>query len=177
MEAIFSDYAFVGLGGNAGPLEANFAAARRALRDLATSPLVISPLYLSQPWGDAEHGADQGAFVNQVVGFAPRFSARATLGGLLNLERSLGRDRAREVRYGARTMDLDILIWPGTVLAEPDLIVPHPRLHLRRFVLVPLADVAPQLPVPGRGRTVTELLDACPDRGWVRPFAGAEGAA
>lgn len=173
MDGIWSDYAFVGLGGNAGPVEENFAAARRALREVANSPLVISPLYLSQPWGDP----DQAAFLNQVVGFAPRYSPRATLGALLNLERSLGRDRAHEVRFGPRTMDLDVLCWPGTVSADATLTLPHPRLHQRRFVLVPLNDVAPQLPVAGLDRTVAELLAACTDTGWVRPFAGTLGAA
>jgi 2-amino-4-hydroxy-6-hydroxymethyldihydropteridine diphosphokinase len=173
MDGIWSDYAFVGLGGNAGPVEENFAAARRALREVANSPLVISPMYLSQPWGDA----DQAAFLNQVVGFAPRYSPTATLGALMNIERNLGRNRANEVRFGPRTMDLDVLCWPGVVSADPTLTLPHPRLHLRRFVLVPLNDVAPHLPIPGLDRTVAELLATCSDASWVLPFAGATGAA
>jgi 2-amino-4-hydroxy-6-hydroxymethyldihydropteridine diphosphokinase len=83
--------------------------------------------------------------------------ARALLARLHEIERERGRDRAAEGRWGPRTLDLDLLVYGEAVIQEPGLTVPHPRLHERRFVLEPLAAVAPEMMVPGRGR-VGELL-------------------
>ncbi len=157
-------YAWFSLGGNVGDVDETFASARRALRDLAVTPPRVSPMYASQPVG----GPDQPPFINQVVGFRPRFSPHATLRGLWHIERDHGRSRATEVRWGPRTLDLDILIWPETVSADPELTLPHPRLLARRFVLTPLATVAPDLVVPGTERTVAQWLADCPDTHWVK---------
>ena len=85
------------------------------------------------------------------------FGARELLAGLHEIERERGRDRAAEGRWGPRTLDLDLLVYGDAVIDEPGLTVPHPRLHERRFVLEPLAAIAPEMMVPGRGRVV-ELL-------------------
>jgi len=87
---------------------------------------------------------------------------------LKNIERLIGREE-RE-RWGAREVDLDILLFGTDVVAEPGLSIPHERLCERRFVLVPLAEIRPTLPHPVSGETVQELLERCPDRGWVRPY-------
>lgn len=157
-------YAWFSLGGNVGDVAETFARARRDLRDLASSPMRLSGLYASEPVG----GPSQAPFVNQVVGFRPRYSPLATLRGLWHIERDHGRDRTAEVRWGPRPLDIDILIWPDTVLFDHQLTLPHPRLAQRRFVLAPLASVDPDIPVPGLDRTVGELLAACKDPHWVK---------
>jgi 2-amino-4-hydroxy-6-hydroxymethyldihydropteridine diphosphokinase len=93
----------------------------------------------------------------------------------LAVERTLGRQRgAGDRRDAARPIDLDILLYGSRVLGEAGLIIPHPRMHLRRFVLEPLAEIAPEARHPGLGRSVAELMAACPDRSWVKPFARPE---
>ncbi|MBM4109450.1 MAG: 2-amino-4-hydroxy-6-hydroxymethyldihydropteridine diphosphokinase [Phycisphaerae bacterium] len=102
--------------------------------------------------------ADQGAYLNAVVLIETLLPARELLGHLLAIERERGRDRSPERRWGPRTLDLDLLLYGGAVIVEPGLSVPHPRLRERRFVLEPLVQVAPDMPVPPDGATVSELL-------------------
>jgi 2-amino-4-hydroxy-6-hydroxymethyldihydropteridine diphosphokinase len=153
---------WIGLGGNVGDVAATLAAARAALAVLSTAPIVASPLYESAPWGVA----GQANFFNQVAGLRPALGPRETLRALQAVEAALG--RVRRERWGPRTIDLDLLCWPGLTLDAPDLTLPHPRLAERRFVLAPWADVAPDLVVPGLGRTVAALLADCSDASWVR---------
>jgi 2-amino-4-hydroxy-6-hydroxymethyldihydropteridine diphosphokinase len=100
----------------------------------------------------------QGAFLNSAAVIETRLSPRHLLAALLEIERSRGRDRAAERRWGPRTLDLDLLLYGDLVLDVPGLTLPHPRLHERGFVLVPLAQIAPGWVVPTLGRTVRELL-------------------
>lgn len=155
---------FVGLGGNLGAVRARLTAARLALRSLATGPLICSPLVISAAWG---HTA-QPDFINQVVGLRPTMDRWTFLDAIRRVETAHGRDREREQRWGPRTLDIDVLTWPGVIDADPRLTLPHPRLHLRRFVLQPWAAIAPNLVVPGLDRTVAALLAACSDSGAVR---------
>ncbi|MDF2751470.1 MAG: 2-amino-4-hydroxy-6-hydroxymethyldihydropteridine pyrophosphokinae, partial [Gaiellaceae bacterium] len=102
---------------------------------------------------------DQPSFLNGAARLETELSPRELLGALLDVERELGRDRSGP-RFGPRTVDLDLLLYGGVELDEPRLVVPHPRLHERRFVLEPLAELAPGLVVPGRGpveRLLAEL--------------------
>jgi 2-amino-4-hydroxy-6-hydroxymethyldihydropteridine diphosphokinase len=99
---------------------------------------------------------DQPPFLNAVAELETRLGACELLGRLLEVERRLGRVRGAQ-RWGPRTIDLDLLLYGCETIDEPGLIVPHPRLHERRFVLVPLLELAPDLTVPGRGR-VSALL-------------------
>lgn len=85
----------------------------------------------------------------------------------------MGREQGG-ARWGPRVIDLDILFYDGHTVAEPDLVVPHPRLHLRRFVLIPLADVAPRFIHPRCGKTVRELLDELTTQEVVEPFENGE---
>ncbi len=148
--------AWIGLGGNLGDVRGALAFSRAGLRDLSEAPLVCSGVYESEPWG----APDQPPFLNQVVGLVPRLGPRETLDALHALEDACG--RTREERWGARTLDLDLLSWP-TAVQSPGVHLPHPRLHQRRFVLVPWAEVAQEVCVVGLGRTVAELLEACGD--------------
>jgi 2-amino-4-hydroxy-6-hydroxymethyldihydropteridine diphosphokinase len=133
--------AYVGLGANLGDREATI---RRAVELLGAQR--VSKLRETEPWGYA----DQPRFVNGVAELETDEGPRALLDRLLEIERRLGRMR-KGPRYGPRTIDLDLLLYGDLELDEPGLTVPHPRLHEREFVLEPLAELAPELVVPGRG--------------------------
>ena len=139
--------AYVGLGSNLGDREARIRAAIMALPGV----VAVSVLRETDPVGVTE----QPAFLNGVVALETELSPRELLESLLAIERSLGRER-RE-RWGPRTIDLDLLLYGGETVDEPGLTVPHARLHERRFVLEPLADLDPELVIPGHGR-VRDLL-------------------
>ena len=152
--------AFVGLGANLGHREATIARAVELLSEAEGVEVVaVSDLRETEPWGPVE----QPRYVNAAVEVETELPPRALLAMLLGVEQALGRDRSGE-RWGPRTIDLDLLLYDGVDLDEPGLTVPHPRLHERRFALEPLAELAPDAVVPGRG-TVAELLAAIQGRG------------
>ena len=123
--------------------------------------VAVSPIYDTQ----AVTPEPQPRYYNQVVALRTDRDLRDLLLALQGIERALGRRRG--ARWAPRTIDLDILLDGSTVVAEPDLIVPHPRLAERAFVLIPLADLAPDLVHPGAGRTIAELAAAAPGRDTV----------
>jgi 2-amino-4-hydroxy-6-hydroxymethyldihydropteridine diphosphokinase len=146
--------AFVGLGSNLGDRESNLRAAVGRLRRLPeTEVRRVSTLRNTEPVGYL----DQPRFLNGAAELETGLSARALLDALLALERALGRDRAASPPLGPRTLDLDLLLYGDESIDEPGLQVPHPRLHERGFVLEPLAELDPELEVPGRG-PLRELL-------------------
>ena len=102
---------------------------------------------------------EQPRFLNGAVALDTSLTARALLERLLAIERKLGRDRAREVRFGPRTVDLDLLLFGSETVEEPGLTVPHPRLAERRFALEPLHELDPELALPD-GRRIGDLLQA-----------------
>ncbi|NDH90136.1 MAG: 2-amino-4-hydroxy-6-hydroxymethyldihydropteridine diphosphokinase, partial [Flavobacteriia bacterium] len=112
---------------------------------------------------------DQPWYCNAVVrvcgelGSPSASSALCLLDALQALEGQFGRNRAAEVRWGPRSLDLDLLFWDELRLDHPRLLLPHPRLHLRRFTLMPMGDVVPNWSHPTLGRSLTTLLDECPD--------------
>jgi 2-amino-4-hydroxy-6-hydroxymethyldihydropteridine diphosphokinase len=149
---------WIGLGANLGNPATTLAAALDALH--ATDGIrvaEVSPAWHTPPWGVA----DQPEFLNAVAGLDTTLDAHALLAVLLDLERRLGRSRDGQ-RWGPRWVDLDLLVFGRAVIDEQNLVVPHPRLSERAFVLVPLHAVAPQLEIPGLGR-VDELLAALDD--------------
>jgi 2-amino-4-hydroxy-6-hydroxymethyldihydropteridine diphosphokinase len=139
--------AYVGLGSNLGDREGAIRAAADAIGARRLSPVVET-----DPWGYE----DQPRFLNAVAELETELDPRALLDLLLEVERSLGRVRTGP-RWGPRTIDLDLLLYGEKRITEPDLEVPHPRMHERAFVLEPLAALAPELEIPGRG-TVSEAL-------------------
>ena len=148
--------AYVGVGANLGERERTI---RRAIEMLAAQPgvelVAVSRLRETEPWGPGP--VEQPPYLNGAVALETELGPRDLLELLLDVEQSLGRDRSTEVRFGPRTLDLDLLVHGDLVRDEPGLTLPHPRLHERPFALEPLADLDPQLVVPGRG-TVSELL-------------------
>ncbi len=149
--------AWVGLGANLGRPERTLEQALAALDGLPdTRLLAVSPAYWTAPWGLA----DQPEFLNAVACLQTGQSPIGLLRALLAVESGLGRARSGP-RWGPREIDLDLLLFDDRVLRSSELSVPHPRMHQRAFVLVPLADLAPDLEIPGRGR-VAELLESLP---------------
>lgn len=139
--------AYVALGSNLGDREATI---RRAAAAIGARR--VSSIRETEPWGYA----DQPRFLNAVAEIETELGPRELLERLLAVERELGRERTGP-RYGPRTIDLDLLVHGDAAVAEPGLEVPHPRLAERLFVLEPLAELAPDLEIPGAGR-VQELL-------------------
>jgi 2-amino-4-hydroxy-6-hydroxymethyldihydropteridine diphosphokinase len=140
--------AFVGLGANLGDAAATVRDAMHALDVLPQTRLLrASRLYRSRAWGVET----QPDFINAVAMLESRLPARTLLDELLAIERTHGRDRNAETRWGPRTLDLDLLLHGEAVIDEPGLRVPHPHLHERAFALLPLVEVAPDAVIPGLG--------------------------
>jgi len=151
--------AFVGLGSNLGDREGTLRAAVGRLRSMAATRVVrVSSLRNTEPVGYV----DQPRFLNGAVELETELPAHELLDVLLELERGFGRDRSASPPRGPRTLDLDLKLYGGEEIAEPGLEVPHPRLHERRFVLEPLAELDPALEVPGKGpvQTLLSRLDS-----------------
>jgi quinolinate synthase len=160
----------LGLGSNLGDREEMLARARARLGALpGTSVVAESSLYRTAPVG----GPEQDDYFNQVVEIETALTPRSLLEAISAIEALLGRERA--VRWGPRTIDVDILWYDGSPVAEPDLEVPHPRIEETRFVLEPLAELAPEM-VLASGRTVRQALDLVGDQEVARAGAAAAGA-
>lgn len=143
--------AFIALGSNLGDRAAHLRAGIEALASLG-SDVRVSPFYETAPVGYL----DQGPFLNGAASIQTDLAPAAVLRALLAIE--AGHGRIRDVRNGPRTLDLDLILYDDLVLETPELVVPHPRLQERGFVLVPLCDLAPERVHPLLGATMRELL-------------------
>jgi 2-amino-4-hydroxy-6-hydroxymethyldihydropteridine diphosphokinase len=154
--------AYVALGANLGDPVATVLAAFGALANLPESRVVhSSSLYRTAPVGITE----QPEFINAVAQLETALAPETLLDALFEIEERFGRRRAE--KNGPRTLDLDLLLYDDLFINLPRLTLPHPRLHLRAFALCPLAEIAPQLAIPGRG-TVAAWLPAVANQGIVR---------
>jgi len=144
--------AYVGLGANLGPREITLLRAVDLLAETEGLDVrAVSQFRETEPVGIV----DQPLFLNGAVALNTSLSPRGLLDRLLEIERELG--RVRDVRWGPRVVDLDLLVYGDRQIDEPGLRVPHPRLHERRFALEPLAELDPELDVPGLGRVENAL--------------------
>lgn len=149
--------AYIAMGANLGDREAYLAGALRAIGELPDTFVVrCSTIIQTDPVGPP----GQGPYLNAVAHVRTSLAPRELLGELLAIESRFGRDRTSEERWGARTLDLDVLIYADRLVDEPGLCIPHPRMHERAFVLIPLAEIAPELEIPGRKETPREMLGA-----------------
>lgn len=154
--------AYIALGANLGDPAAQVETACGELARLPETRLARrSALYLSKPVGYA----DQPDFVNAVAGVRTRLSPRDLMRALLEIEARHGRDRA--FKNAPRTLDLDLLLYDGLVMRAPGLTLPHPRMAERPFVLLPLAEIAPDAIIPGHGRAA-DCLARLPTNGIER---------
>jgi 2-amino-4-hydroxy-6-hydroxymethyldihydropteridine diphosphokinase len=139
--------ALIALGGNVGDVRGTFKKAIANICGMTQGALVArSSDYTTPPWGDEQ----QPAFVNACIEINTGLDPHALLFTLHKIEKKFGRDRSRERHWGPRTLDLDLLAYDDVRLHKPELTLPHPRLFERAFVLVPLAEIAPDRVIAGR---------------------------
>ena len=149
---------YLSLGSNIGNREANLRDAIERLNDAGVRTLRASPIYETEPMDNRM----QGWFLNQVLEAETGLFPLQLLMRTSKVERALG--RARTVRKGPRTIDIDILLYGHITMKTVELEIPHPRMTERRFVLAPLADLAPALRHPVTHRTIRDLLESAPDQ-------------
>ena len=159
--------ALIALGGNVGDVRATFDKAITNIRGMAQGILLArSSDYATPPWGNVE----QDRFVNACIEVETALDPHALLFTLHRIEKRFGRDRAHEQRWGPRTLDLDLIAYDEMSIDTPDLTLPHPRLFERAFVLVPMAEIAPDRVIAGRtvrealGNLSTDGIERLPDR-------------
>lgn len=156
---------FIGLGSNMGDKTANM---EKAVLELGKVPgnkvLAVSSFYKTEPVG----GIEQNWFVNAVAELETTLSPRELLNTLLDIEKSLG--RIRGVKWGPRVIDLDILLYDNLVMDEEGLSIPHPYLHERGFVLVPLVEIAPKVMHPKFKKYMSELMGGINDHKKIEKF-------
>ncbi len=156
---------FIGLGSNVGDRQASLEAALSKLTRIPETYLVkTSHFYETDPVGDVP----QEAFLNAVCELASRLLPLPFLRVLQAIEMSQGRNRSQETRGGPRTLDLDLLFWGDLFRAEEGLEIPHPRLHERAFVLVPLMEIAPDFVHPRLKKTIQQMAASVPAVGVTR---------
>ena len=158
--------ALIALGGNLGDVRATFRQAIAHICGMAQAALVArSSDYATPPWGDP----DQPRFVNACIEIETALDPHALLAVLQMVENRFGRQRDADRRFGPRTLDLDLIAYGEVSLQRPELTLPHPRLFERAFVLVPLAEIAPDRLIGGRrvaaalGGVSTEGIERLPD--------------
>lgn len=158
----------IALGSNLGDRLANLRLARSLVLASpgVSGPVIDSRVYETEP---VQSGPEAGAYLNAVIEVEYEGQPITLLDGLQRIEAQLGRPSKRP-RNASRTIDLDILYAGNLVLSNEEVVIPHPRLHLRRFVLTPLADIRPELTLPGQQQSVAKLLASLNDPSAVELF-------
>lgn len=154
----------LGLGGNMGNRLQNIGKAQMLITQQVGEIVKVSTLYQTAAWGHT----DQPDFLNQAIIVKTPFTPKMLLKKCLYIEKQLG--RRRDIPWGPRTIDIDILLYNDAIIDKETLQIPHPHMQNRRFVLQPLADIAPNYRHPQHRKSLKELLAACPDTLPVLPF-------
>lgn len=147
------------LGGNVGNVQQTFIKAIGSLENKVGKLVKSSSLYLSKAWG-VENQPD---FINQVIVFKTQLTLEEVLKIGLQIEKELGRERIEGNKWQKRVIDIDILFYESEIINSTNLIIPHPYLHQRNFVLFPLAELIPQFIHPLLGKSIVELKKSCQD--------------
>lgn len=149
--------AYLLIGGNLGDRSQNLQNAIESIEETCGDIIAMSSVYETAAWGNT----DQPPFLNQVIVLHTELQPEKLMTDLLHIEENLG--RIRQEKFGPRTIDIDILLIDDMIIQTGNLIVPHPSLHLRKFALKPLAEVAATIVHPVMHKTITELLTDCSD--------------
>lgn len=151
------DSVFLLLGSNLGDRIATLAEARLHISRQAGKIITQSSVYKTAAWGNT----DQPEFYNQCIEIQPFRGSLETLDTVLKIEKLMG--RVREIKWGSRLIDIDILLWGNDIIDHPTLTVPHPQLQHRRFALTALAEIAPEFAHPVLHKSILQLLKDCTD--------------
>ncbi|MBQ3833391.1 MAG: 2-amino-4-hydroxy-6-hydroxymethyldihydropteridine diphosphokinase [Bacteroidales bacterium] len=157
---------FLGIGGNLGDRLANLRSAVNLIGDRIGKIEKVSSVYMSEPWG-FKHAK---YFTNVVAKVHTSLSADETLTSALQIEAELKRTRSGN-GYEGRTMDIDILFFNNEILNTERLVVPHPHICQRKFVLLPMAEITTDFVHPQNGKTMQQLAEICPDNGRIRKLS------
>lgn len=155
--ALFMNRVYLGIGGNMADRLANLSACCNWIAKEIGTIIAQSKIYETKAWGNT----NQANFYNQVIAVETNLEADKLVHHCLQIETKMG--RVRQDKWGARTIDIDILLFANKIIQQENLQIPHPYLHLRKFVLVPLAEIAPNLLHPELHQNMVELLEACAD--------------
>ena len=158
---------YLGLGTNLGSREENLKHAIEKIEEYIGPVVKASSVYETEPWGFSS----ENQFLNMAVEIETSLKPSGLLGRLLMIESMLGRLREGK-EYKSRIIDLDILLYDKQIITKGDLTIPHPRLHERKFVLVPLCEIAPDIIHPVLEKSISELLKECKDKSKVGMFNG-----
>ena len=162
--------AYVALGSNVGKRQTALRAALSRLGQIPrTTVTAVATFRQTQP---VDCPPEMPAFINSAAEIETSLEAPDFLVWLLQIERDLGRQRSPLAKHEARTIDLDLIFFGESILTLPDLVIPHPRMQVRRFVLEPLAEIAPEFRHPLSGKTMRELLHALDSTAPVERIAG-----
>lgn len=159
------DSIFLGIGSNLGDREKNLSEALKRIEDSIGIIRLRSSIYETSPWGFSS----SEKFLNMVIEAGTLLRPSGLLGRILMIEAQMGRVR-NEKQYRSRIIDIDILFFGNRIIDKPALVVPHPHLHERKFVLVPLAELIPGFIHPVFNNTISALLESCSDTGEVKLY-------
>ncbi len=157
---------FLSLGSNIDDRLAFLQKSTDTIRDTCGNVVALSSVYETEPWGFQSFNS----FLNQVIALKTDLSPSGLMEQLLTIEKHFGRERGLSNTYQSRTVDIDILYFDNMIINTALVSVPHPRLHLRKFVLVPLCEIAPEFIHPVFNCSNSELLNKLADSSAVRPF-------
>lgn len=150
--------AYIGIGSNLGKKKENYLEALARIAKIPDTRIIKeSSLYESEPLGDSRQW-----YVNGVIEIETELKPEDLLKRCKNIERAMGRKKVRK-RWGARIIDLDIFLYDNSIMEKKNLKIPHPEMHKRKFVLIPLSEIAPQVIHPVLGMTISELLMSIKD--------------
>ncbi len=150
---------FMALGGNVGKVSANFDIVIEHIKKMIGAVVSQSSLYQTEPWGDKK----QPDFLNKVIVVETKLSPEEVLKNILAIEKKMGRNRNEHNQFASRTIDIDILFYSKKIINNNNLIIPHPRLHLRNFVLIPLMEIDAEWIHPVFNKKIKQLFKASGD--------------